>query len=121
MMTDEQREADGCFTRTEADAAGCMGLSKGCHELIPESEYGKIQIADADLVACLKASPIPKRLYESLYDFFREQEVDRRLDNLNPAERDAVRDQIVPTDAWCPVSCPSGTGYIQHACLVAIP
>lgn len=98
-MTDEQLQAEGCFTRAEADAAGCAGLSNGCHEQIPERDQGKIQVADIDLVECLTASPVPNSLHESLYDFFREQEIERRLEELMPEVRDAVRAQIPPIDA----------------------
>ena len=94
-ITDEQLEARGCFTRAEADAAGCGGIFGDCQEPVPESV---LQISDSELVACIVNSPRPKHLYDRLYDLFVDEEIERRLEELKPAERDAIRPLIQSTD-----------------------
>ena len=96
MMTDKQLEAQGCLTRAEAETAGCTGLFRNCQEPLPKSES---QIADADMVACLiEDGSRTEYLYVRLYELFRGDELERRLEDLNPGERNSVRDQNVPTD-----------------------
>lgn len=95
--TDEQLAAAGCVTRAEAKAANCGTFTPGgCQETIPESAW---EIPNDSLVACMTVSPRAEHLYDRLYKLFLDEEVERRIDALNPDERDVIRTQIKSIDA----------------------
>ena len=91
QKTDDELTAMGCLTRAEATASNCFGNLALC----PERPNAP---ADSILATCLKDDDLAVSLHESLYDAFFYDEVDKWLEGVAPTERDAVREQIQPTD-----------------------
>ena len=94
--TDEQLESQGCYTRTQANWERCGMSHRTCEEPVPES-VGQIPPEDFDM-HCMTGSPWTKSIHDSLYDLFFDEEVEKRLEDVDPKEREAIRSQIAPTD-----------------------
>ena len=96
--SDEQLESEGYYTRTKANAEGCGELDfLACKEPLPEN---LVQIArdNYGMLGCIVENSRAKSIRDRLYRLFFDEEVERRLEGVEPTERDAIKSQIGPTD-----------------------
>ncbi|MXW84526.1 MAG: hypothetical protein F4Z55_00880 [Boseongicola sp. SB0667_bin_21] len=92
FLTDEQLTAKGCLTRDEAIANDCRSLLRMCDEQLPNA------VPHRDMARCLTENPRAESLRNNLFELFFDEEVEKRLEGVDPEEREVIRSQIGPTD-----------------------
>ena len=96
--SDELLEAQGCYTRAKANIEGCGERDfSACKEPIPENVV-QFALENYGMVACVMENERAQSIRSQLYDLFFEEEVEKRLEGVNPTERDAIKSQIGSTD-----------------------
>ena len=104
FKTDEQLKSEGCYTRGEAATMGCadnFSIRDHCQEPLPPLPplpENATQVSESSVISCLRECRRVDHLYKELFDTFLDQEIQIRLEDLTPSEKESIQSHIRPTD-----------------------